>query len=269
MTEAHAAFRGSIPQNYDRFLGPAFFEPYALDLVRRLGATACNTVLEVACGTGILTRHLRTKLPEATRLVATDLNEAMFACAKPKFRPAENVEWKEADASALPLPDRSFEAVVCQFGLMFVPDKEAAIREAYRVLVSDGVLLFSVWDSIEHNPAAQLAHTTVATFFENDPPSFYETPFGFHDTALIRGLLQKAGFRQIEFDLVKLSCRSESAADFATGLVRGNPIAAAIEESGRVDIETVVRAVAKKIGENFGEKPVQSTMQALVWRAVR
>jgi ubiquinone/menaquinone biosynthesis C-methylase UbiE len=139
----------------------------------------------------------------------------MLAFAQGKFGAIEDLEWQVADASALSFSDGSFDAVVCQFGLMFVPDKESAMRECYRILSSGGVFLFNVWDSIEHNPFGQIAHKTIATFFEHDPPNFYELPFSFYDADLIRGLLQRAGFMAIEASLVTLPCRSPSASEFA------------------------------------------------------
>ena len=136
--------RVRFPQNYDRYLGPVLFEPFAKDMAARLKDEQPKNVLEIACGTGIVTRRLRDSLAPAVRLVATDLNPGMLAFAQRKFSESENLEWQEADAGALPFDDGSFDAVVCQFGLMFVPDKEAAMRECYRVLSSGGVFLFNV-----------------------------------------------------------------------------------------------------------------------------
>ena len=191
----------------------------------------------------------------------------MLAFAQAKFRANENLVWQEADAGALPFPDSSFDAIVCQFGLMFVPDKESAMCESYRVLNAEGVFLFNVWDSIERNPIGRIAYQTIASFFDRDPPNFYELPFGFYEADRIRGLLQRAGFKAIEASLVTLPCRSSSAADLAIGLVRGNPVSTAIEERG-VDVDKVIRAVSQKIAEHCGSAPVESTMQAFVWRAV-
>lgn len=268
MHDKNAIFGGSIPENYDRYLGPSFFEPFANDMAARLNPKRHQKVLEIACGTGIVTRRLRDRLPAETRLVATDLNPAMLALAQSKFDLKKNVIWQEADAGALPFADGSFDAVVCQFGVMFFPDKEAALRETWRVLRSGGMYLFNVWASFEQNPVARTAHETIASFFDRDPPSFYQTPFGFCDADLIRQLLRQAGFGEMEISIVTLPCRSASAAEFAIGLVRGNPVAAAIEERG-VSVDRVVQAVGKKIGERFGEAPVETTMQALVCRAVR
>ena len=264
-----AAFRGSIPEYYDRHLGPAFFEPYAENLLSLLPQKEYDAVLELACGTGIVTRQLRDRLPAKTRLVASDLNPAMFEYASRKFKPGEKVEWREADAAALPFADEEFDAALCQFGFMFVPDKDAAFRESCRVLKSGGVLLFNVWDSLEHNEVTKLAHETIASFFPQDPPKFYETPFGYHDQNVIRQALQKAGFAEVESFVVKLPCRSSSPEHFAIGLVKGSPVFLQIQERGGVEVDKVVQAVAEAIAKGFGHGLADATMQALVWRALR
>ena len=266
--DPNVIFEGSMPENYDRYLGPVLFKPFAKDMAARLKHEQPRNVLEVACGTGMLTRRLRDSLASAARLVATDLNPGMLAFAQSKFSANENLEWQEADAGELPFDDGLFDAVVCQFGLMFVPDKESVMRESYRILSPGGVFLFNVWDSIERNPFGQIAHRTIASFFEHGPPSFYELPFGFYDADLIRGLLERAGFKAIEATLVKLPCLSSSAAEFGIGLVRGNPVSTAIQERG-VEIDDVIRAVTREIAQHYGAAPVESTMQAFVWRAIR
>jgi len=266
--DRNVLFQGAVPGNYDRYLGPVIFEPGAEDLVLRLAGKKYERVLEIACGTGIVTRRLRDALPPTTEIVATDLNPDMFEFAKPKFGERENVIWQQADASALPFPNCSFDAAVCQFGVMFVPDKAAAMRESYRVLRSGGVFLFNVWDSFEANPFGQIAHATIASFFDHDPPRFYNIPFGFHDSTVIRKLLQDAGFKKVEsFSEIK-PCRSGSASEFATGLVRGNPVGAEATERG-VDPEDLIVAVAKRITERFGDAPFESTMRAIVWHAIK
>ena len=266
--DRNVLFQGAIPENYDRYLGPVIFEPWAEDLVSRLANKKYGRLLEIACGTGIVTRRLRDALPAAIEIVATDLNPDMFEFAKPKFRDNEKVIWQQADASALPFPDCSFDTAVCQFGVMFVPDKAAAMRESYRVLHSGGVFLFNVWDSFELNPFGQIAHATIASFFDRNPPRFYEIPFGFHDSTIIRRLLHDAGFEKIEYFSETKPCRSRSAREFATGLVRGNPVGAEATERG-VNPEDLIVAVAKRIADRFGDAPVESTMRAIVWQAIK
>jgi ubiquinone/menaquinone biosynthesis C-methylase UbiE len=266
--DRNVLFSGAIPENYDRFLGPVIFEPYAEDLVSRLKGKKLNRVLEIACGTGIVTRRLRDALSASTEIVATDLNPDMFEFAKRKFKDGENIRWQPADALALPFPNGSFDAVVCEFGYMFVPDKTAAMRESYRVLRQGGLFLFNVWDSLEANPFAQIAHTTIASFFDRDPPKFYEIPFSLHDSKVVSRFLEDAGFTDIESFAETRPCRSRSAVEFATGLVRGNPVGTEAAERG-VDPEKLIDAVAKSLAGRFGAGPNESTMRAIVWQATK
>src|SRR5436190_15776038 len=147
MVSALATFSG--PQYYDSCLGPVWFESYAADLVRRLPPRTPGDALEIACGTGIVTRRLRDRLDPSFRLVATDLSKLMLDYARSKIGEQKGIEWREADALKLPFEDGTFGAVVCGFGIMFVPDRAAALKEARRVLVEGGVLLFNVWDRFE------------------------------------------------------------------------------------------------------------------------
>src|SRR5262249_27725237 len=154
---------GSIPQLYDRYLGPVLFEPYAADLAHRVAAHDAGPVLEMACGTGIVTQQLRAHLAPDVQIVATDLSQPMLDYARTKLTALKDVDWRQADIAALPFVDASFAIVVCQFGLMFVQDKQAAFREARRVLRKDGLFAFNVWDRLSTNPFAHIAHETLAS----------------------------------------------------------------------------------------------------------
>jgi ubiquinone/menaquinone biosynthesis C-methylase UbiE len=211
---------------------------------------------------------LRDALPTEVEIVATDLNPDMFEFARRKFRATENVRWQQADASALPFPDDSFGAVVCQFGYMFVPDRASAMREAHRVLKSGGTFLFAVWGSFEANLFGQIAHTTIGSFFDHDPPRFYEIPFSLHDSNVVHGFLENAGFDKIESFVETKPCRANSAKEFAKGLVRGNPVGNEAAERG-VDPNRLIDEVAKKLSEHSGAEPVENTMQAIVWEATK
>jgi ubiquinone/menaquinone biosynthesis C-methylase UbiE len=269
MPTNNAAFVGSIPENYDRYLGPVLFDPYAADLVSRLNVSENAAVLELACGTGIVTRRLRDRLGPEAKLVATDLNDAMLAYAARKFGSQENVEWKQADAIDLPFTDQSFDAVVCQFGLMFFPDKEKALRETYRVLKPGGTFLFNVWDAIEHNDLPNLAHTIITRFFADNPPDFYQVPFSFHDQETIGSLLSAAGFREIQLSLVPLPSMSPSADEVTIGLVHGNPVINAIRERSESSLPEIEATIAAAVTTQFGAAPVRAKMQALICSAVR
>lgn len=262
-----AQFAGSIPAKYDRYLGTLFFQPYAEDIGDRLDVPANGSVLELACGTGIVTRVLRNQLPATVRLVATDLNEPMMRHAAGKFTKDEAIEWKQADATALPFEEQSFDAVVCQFGLMFFPDKAASAREALRVLKPGGVFLFNVWDALEENPLGRIPHETIATFFEKDPPMFYQVPFGFHDAAEIRRLLEQAGFREVRIDVVDKLSGSTRAQDAATGLVEGTPVSIAIADRDASLFPQIVKAVADALEKYFGSDSFQAPLRAIVVEA--
>jgi ubiquinone/menaquinone biosynthesis C-methylase UbiE len=263
MGSTASQFVGGVPDFYDRYLGPVIFNPYAVDLAKRLWRFAGNDVLEIACGTGVLTDQLHQSLPQGTRLVATDLNQGMLDIAQRRV-PDPRVSWKVADGAALPFEDRSFDLVVCQFGVMFFPDKLAGIREARRVLRESGRYVFNVWDAFEANPFGRIAHQTIASFFPSEPPRFYQTPFGFSDESTIRSTLRDAGFRSTAIEWVSKNTVSANAHDFAVGLVRGNPVIQMIEERGTVDPEEVIRGVEQALVKEGGDQPFRSTMRALV-----
>jgi ubiquinone/menaquinone biosynthesis C-methylase UbiE len=248
--DRNAAFVGDVPGNYDRYLRTVFFQSYADDLAARLPVKPDMCVLETACGTGIVTRSLLDRMRGHGRLVATDLNEAMIDHGRRHVKAEPGlIEWQTADATKLPFPDGSFDAVVCQFGLMFFPDKAAGIREAFRVLKPGGHYLFNVWDQMARNPIARITHETAASFFPSDPPMFYTVPFSLHD-------LEKTG-------------TSPSAADAATGLIDGNPIGGQIMERRPEALGEVKRAVAARIAAELGDSPVRAPLRALVFTARR
>ena len=174
MSDNQSAFVGSIPEHYDRNLGPIIFTDYAADIARRAAAGKPATVMETAAGTGIVTRALRDHLAAGTRLTATDLNEPMLDVARTKFRPGEQVEFRQADAMALPFADGSFDTVVCQFGVMFFPDKDQSYREVYRVLTPGGRYLFNIWDSHRYNAAGRIVHEIAGRFVPGRSAAIHE-----------------------------------------------------------------------------------------------
>jgi ubiquinone/menaquinone biosynthesis C-methylase UbiE len=263
MSEANARFLGTIPELYDRHLGPVIFEPYAADLARRVTVAAGEPVLEIACGTGILTQQLHAHLSPKVRLVATDLNQPMIDYARSKMGAVERIDWRPADAASLPFASGSFSALACQFGLMFVPDKQAAFRQARRVLAKGGLFAFNVWGSFDHNPFGRIAHETIGSFFSADPPNFYQVPFGFHDPNALRQLLEASDFGHVALESVTLEVRSPSAESLAVGLIKGNPVSIAIQERG-VALDPIVDALEAALARVGGDHPFRSTMRALV-----
>jgi ubiquinone/menaquinone biosynthesis C-methylase UbiE len=261
-----AAFTGSIPQHYDQGLGPMIFVDYAADIARRAAAGSPKRVLETAAGTGIVTRQLRDALPAGSHLTATDLNPPMLEIARAKFRTGEQVEFQPADAMSLPFADGSFDAVVCQFGVMFYPDKEKSYREVFRVLAPGGRYLFNVWDSHRYNPFGRIAHEVAGSFFPSDPPLFYKVPFSYPQIDPIKESLLEAGFTGIDIAVVRLEKEIPDAGVFARGIVYGNPLIEQIRARGG-EPERVHEAVVKKLRAEFGADPGRMPLQAIVFDA--
>ena len=254
MTENASRFVGTIPQNYDEGLGPRIFFDYADELAQRVAGYKPDSVLELAAGTGIVTRRLRDALPGVSRIVATDLNAPMLDVARSKFNPGESVEFDTANACSLKFDDEAFDLVACQFGVMFFPDKVQSFSECLRVLRPGGHYLFNVWGPWEKNTYARLVHETVARFFPDDPPGFYRVPFSYHDKDEIRSALGASGFGNIVIDDVDLVSEIPSADAFARGAIYGNPIYDEIVSRGG-DPSDVFEAVKSAIADELGESP--------------
>jgi ubiquinone/menaquinone biosynthesis C-methylase UbiE len=269
MADVTSAFTGKIPEHYDRYLAALLFEPYAEDLVGRLSMHDGTRILEVACGTGIVTRRLVDKLAGRGTIIATDVNEAMFAHARKGLPRRGDATWRHADATSLPFETRSFDAVVCQFGMMFFSDKAAGAREALRVLRPGGLYIFNVWDSLDVNPVQRITHETVAGFFPTNPPTFYTVPCSYHDVPTIEGLLRDAGFDSIRVERVAKDGRSGSAADAAIGLIQGNPIFAEIMQRRPEALPEIQAAVATRLARELGDQPLRAPLRALVATARR
>ncbi len=264
MAQTDTVFAGSIPAFYDRYLGPLLFEPYAADLAARLANIAQGQVLETAAGTGIVTCMLVRALPEAVAIVATDLNQPMldFAAAKPGVG---RVTWRQADALSLPFEEKSFDAVVCQFGVMFFPDKRAAYQEARRVLKPSGRFIFSVWDRLAENEISQIVSEAVAALFPEDPPRFLDrTPYVYYDIGTIRGELTEAGFSSVAAETVQQLSRARSCRDAVVGLCEGSPLRNEIEARDPTRLSAATDAAANAVADRFGSGPINAKMQAHV-----
>jgi len=262
--ESNTAFTGSIPDNYDKNLGPVIFADYAADMARLVAASGAKNVLEIAAGTGIATRRLRDLLPADARLTASDLNPPMLEIARAKFKPGESVDFQTADGCALPFEDGAFDAVVCQFGVMFFPDKAKAFAEARRVLSAGGVFVFNVWDRIEENEFADVATQALASLFPEDPPRFMaRVPHGYHDRALISQHLEEGGFTATpEFDTVAARSRASSAKIPAIAYCQGTPLRNEIEARGASRLGEATNVAEKALAGRFGAGAVDGKIQA-------
>jgi len=261
MTTTDTVFAGSIPALYDRFMVPMMFEPYAADVADRAKHFRPRDILETAAGTGVVTAAVHRALPD-TNIIATDLNPAMLEMAVERLHTSK-VRYQAADAQDLPFDDQSFDLVVCQFGVMFFPDKLDANREAFRVLRPGGRYLLLIWDSLDKNPASKAVHEAVAAQFPDDPPQFYaRVPFGYHDLELVTADLMAAGFDDIEFETINHRSRLSSAIDAATGLCQGSPLRSEIEARDHAALDRVTEAAAQALAKFEGPEGFDAPMSA-------
>jgi SAM-dependent methyltransferase len=258
------AFSGSVPQYYDGCLRGLIFEPFAAELARRLPAGA-RRILELACGTGIVTRRLREAAPGAA-IVATDLNQAMTDYARGAV--PGDITWQVADAQELPFADGSFDVAVCAFGFMFLPDKVKGYAEVRRVLEPGGLLLADTWHGREENQAAGQVDETIKRLFPDDPPTFLDTPYGYGDHDRIRADMEAAGWTDIELEDVTHPADAASAMDVAVGYARGTPLSGQLAERG-ADTDAVIEELARDLAAIGGERPFHSTHTATIITARR
>ena len=265
MPDTDKVFAGSIPKLYDTYLVPLIFEPYAADLMNRLSSRSFSRLLEIAAGTGVVTRAMASALPESVSIVASDLNQAMLdqAAAAGTKRP---VEWRQADAMKLPFQDATFDAVVCQFGVMFFPEKAKAFSEVRRVLKPRGVFIFNVWDKIAENEFADTVTTALETLFPSDPPRFMaRTPHGYHDQRAIERDLAEGGFRTApKFDTVAARSRAPSARVPAIAYCQGTPLRNEIEARDAARLGEATDIAEEAIARRFGRGAVDGKIQAHV-----
>ncbi|WP_111429256.1 class I SAM-dependent methyltransferase [Rhodobacteraceae bacterium DSL-40] len=270
MSGTDKLFAGSIPDIYDDCLVPLIFETYAEDLAARVASAAPQAVLEIAAGTGVVSRALAPRLVPGARYVVTDLNQPMLDRAARRQPPDPRITWQQADAMALPFADGSFDAVCCQFGVMFLPDKVQGFREVRRVLRPGGLFFLSVWDRIEENIFARRVTETVAGLFPENPPLFLaRLPHGYHDVAVLRGDLESAGFGPVAIETVTRQSRAETPRLPAVAYCQGTPLRAELEARAPQDLEAITARCAEDLEAEFGPGPVSGKIQGHVAMASR
>lgn len=261
-------FTDSVAESYEKYRGTIFFEPYAKDMAERLTKGNIKSILEIACGTGQVTRLLRAKLPGA-RIVATDLNPSMIDVAKKIVSEQDKIEWMLADAQVIPFDENSFDAIICQFGLMFVPDKQRAVNEAYRVLKPGGRFIFSTWDTIQNNSINNITQEIVNSFFDGDPVTFWEVPFSMYNPQELEKLMANAGFKNISVQNVLRQGYSPSVHDATTGITVGSPAHLSIMERGPEKLPEIQNKVKEAFIKEYGEKDLKVPLSALVAEGVK
>src|SRR3954471_1508087 len=269
MSAGDKVFAGSIPENYDRNMVPLIFESYARDMAEKASALSPKAVLEMAAGSGVVTRALAPMLSPDARYVVTDLNQPMLDYAATRQEQDDRLTWRQADAQALPFEDADFDLVCCQFGAMFFPDRPSAYREARRVLNPGGHFLFNVWDRIEENVFADDVTNALAKIFPNDPPRFLaRTPHGYHDTALIRSELKEAGFSRVTIETRTEQSRASSPRLPAVAYCQGTVLRNEIEAREVGKLEAATDYVASVIAGKHGRGEIAAKIQAHVIVAV-
>ncbi|MGV8921660.1 MAG: class I SAM-dependent methyltransferase [Pseudomonas sp.] len=267
MDKNNAAFVGSIPEFYDRGLGPVIFEDYAAQMASRVAATSPSVILETAAGTGIVTQALRRRLPDATRIMATDLNAPMLDVARRKLGRDQAVEFQTADAQQLPFPDDAFDALVCQFGIMFFPDQPRSFNEAFRVLKPGGRYHFSVWDAHRYNSFARITDALVKATFPVEPPAFYAVPFSCAAIDPIKGMVLEAGFDDLKITVATIQKTVIDLELFSSGLVFGNPLFDQIKARGGPTPDAIQSQLLGLLRDEFGSNPSVVPLQTIFYCA--
>ncbi|PWV55878.1 class I SAM-dependent methyltransferase [Chitinophaga sp. S165] len=252
--------------HYDEFLGPMFFEPYAIEIATRIHPSSVSLALEIAAGTGRVTRHIRQRIPASANLIASDIDENMLAVAKRKLA-APDIDWRKIDAQQLPFTSNSIDLVVCSFGYMFVPDKPKAFAEAYRVLSPGGMLLFTTWDKLENNAVSYISRSAAKKYFEGTLPESYNVATSMNDEAIIRPLLEEAGFSEISIEKVQKHSVCTTAKKAAIGLVQNGAIFQEIKKRNPAWIDEIIADVERELSEKFGVAPMSAPISAVIIQA--
>ena len=263
------AFSGNIALNYDEYLGPLLFENYATDMARRVGLLQPSKVLEVACGTGRLTKQLLETLSSNASLVATDISVAMLNLAIDKIGEGPKVQWIVADSMSLPFDDGSFDCVADQFGVMFYSDRVKAYQETFRVLEDGGTFIFNSWDIMSNNPVVMFVKELMEEYFPVNPPSFYNLPFSYFDQAVIKADLIKGGFSDINIKVLQANGYSASSYEAAKGLLEGTPMYNGIAEQCADLLPELIETLSDRLAEVYGASDLNVPLQALIITAMK
>jgi ubiquinone/menaquinone biosynthesis C-methylase UbiE len=263
MTTSDKVFAGSVPALYQKFMVPMIFEPYARDTAERVRQSNAKDILEIAAGTGVVTRAMAAVLGPDVRITATDLNQPMLDVAAEAQGADSRITWKQADGQMLPFEDQSFDAVVCQFGMMFFPDRIKGYREAQRVLRPGGKHIIAVWDRVDTNEFIANVNQTLKARFPADPPLFMErTPHGYWNLEAIERELKAAGFAAVQAETIDHRSHSASARDATTGYCAGSPLAGEIEARAPGQLASVIEDVAEALAKQFGRGPIEGRIRA-------
>ena len=263
-TSDDSGFSDDVAKFYESTLVPLIFEPYADDLAERVLALDPSSVLEVACGTGVVTRALAAGLPVACEITATDLHRAMMAHGE-AVGTSRPMTWREADVMALPFADESLDVVVCQFGVMFFSDRVAAYREVRRVLRPGGTFVFNVWNAIEDNEFADVVTSAAGALFPGDPPRFLpRTPYGHGSPSEISSDVRAAGFGQCAISQRDGISPAATPDLPAIAYCLGTPLRNESEARDPGGLDRATAAAEAALRQRFGGGPIEGRISAVV-----
>ena len=268
MERPSLVFGGTIPRNYEDFLGPFLFEPYAADITERIDFSKSHAILELACGSGRVTRFLSNSLPASASLIASDLNAEMLKVAKMQLK-SSNITWAVIDMTAIPYPDSTFDLVVCQFGIMLVPDQKKALSEIFRVLKPGGKLIFSTWAALDDNRIWAICDKVLAAIFEHNPLPLNPGPFAMQDEQAVLKLLSKTGFSDSSANSVEKIGEINTAAQAANGFISGLPLYTFIKEKAADRIPEILKTFEIELIQELGDNPMRSPQRAWVFEATK
>lgn len=266
MDQTIVSFAGNIAEQYEELLGPFLFEPFAIDLAGRVGNHPSSAILELACGTGRLTRHLAAQGRPDGRLVATDINAEMLSVAR-RALPDPRIGWAVADIANLPFDDAEFDLVVSQFGMMFPADKGKAFGETRRVLRKGGRLVFSTWAPAVENPLWSALGQQMRVAFGDSAEGPIAVPFSLSEEAPVFELLRGSGFSKVSARTVQLEVRIESAAMAARGLILGTPVLNIVRERAPQALPEMLEGLESRFFELFGNHPMVAPASAKLFEA--
>jgi ubiquinone/menaquinone biosynthesis C-methylase UbiE len=238
-------------------------------MASRVPVSNINSVLELASGTGRVTRHLRDRLPSSVKLTASDLSPDMLEVAKSKFTNTDAVEFVVADMQNLPFEANQFDVVVCQFGMMFPPDKQKAVDEAYRVLKPGGEFLFSTWEKIDRVEMFKLVYAHILPFFAGEDPNRFMVPYSLHDTDTLKSLLSKSYFSDPKAERVLLPGVGHSANELVKGFFTTHSMGQEVADRDPKEFEAIAQRMEKAIIEKFSDKPVRCELAAFFVSGVK
>lgn len=268
MKDNKIPFEKSIPEVYEKYLGPYLYEPYSLYVTTRIKGNP-KQVLEIGVGSGRLTNHIVKKLGGSAKITALDINPNMIDVAKQKVKAAK-LEFVVGDAQALPFPDNSFDFVICQFGFMFLPDKQKGFNEAWRVLKPGGQFIFVTWDKAENNITLHISQQTILQFLKVPPPPYFGKAYSaMNDPNQLLLYTKVAGFENATIEKVTLKGNCSSAMDAAIGFVEGNSIIKEILKEGPELLQTIENTIVSRINEQVCKDPICSELNAWLGEAFK